>query len=276
MAQNLATKYQKKVSERFALDSFTEGLAFNTDFDWVGSNAIKLYSVDTVAMGNYTRSGAGRYGTASELGTTVDTLTLSRDRSATWTIDKRNAQESQMAQEAGKSLSRQIREVVVPEIDIYRLAAIHTAAGTASNTATAAVTAANAYVKFLDAQAMLDEDKVPITGRICVCTPAFYNFLKQDSTFIKASEIAQKMLVNGQVGEVDGAKIIKVPSSYLPANAAFVLFHPGSFVVPKILDDFKIHDNPPGISGWLVEMRVVYDAFVLAAKANGCARHQIA
>lgn len=274
MAQNLATKYAKKVDERFALDSFTQGLAFNTDYDFVGANTIKVYSVDTVAMGNYTRTGADRYGAAGELGTTIATYALARDRAATWTIDKRNYQESQMAQEAGKSLARQTKEIVIPEIDIYRLAAIHTAA--AGQTATLAITKDNAYVKFLEANAKLDESKVPVAGRVMYCTPAYYNFLKQDSSFVKASEIGQKMVLKGEVGEVDGVKIVKVPSTYLPASTAFVVFHPSAVLAPKVLDDFKIHQDPPGISGWLCEMRIVYDTFILATKTGAFARHQIA
>jgi N4-gp56 family major capsid protein len=237
-------------------------------------NAINVYGVDNVAMGSYTRSGTARYGTPAELGNTKTTYTLARDRAATWTIDRRNLDESMMVMEAGKSLARQLREIIVPEIDVYRLAAIHTAA--ASQTATTAVTASNAYLMLLNAQAKLDDNKVPMTGRICFCTPAYYNFIKQDSTFIKASEIAQKMLINGQVGEIDGVKIVKVPTSYLPANNAFILCHPSATVGPKILEDYKIHDNPPGINGFLVEIREVYDAFVLTNKATACARHQIA
>ena len=34
------------------------------------------------------------------------------------------------------------------------------------------------------------------------------------------------------------------------------------------LEDYKIHRDPPGISGSLVEGRIVYDAFVLENKAK--------
>ena len=34
------------------------------------------------------------------------------------------------------------------------------------------------------------------------------------------------------------------------------------------LQDYRIHSDPPGISGSLVEGRVVYDAFVLQNKAK--------
>ena len=250
--------------------------AVNQDYDWIGVSAINVYGVDTVAMVDYTRTGADRYGVPAELGNTKQTLTLAKDRGATWTIDRRNAEETMMVMESGKSLARQIAEVVVPEIDIYRLAAIHTAAGTATHTATTAVTASNAYLMFLNQQANLDNDKIPVAGRICFCSPAFYNFIKQDPTFLKASDLGQKMLINGQVGDLDGVKLVRVPTSYLPANCAFIICHPSATVGPKVLETYKTHQDPPGISGWLVEMRVVYDCFVLTQKINATARHQIA
>jgi N4-gp56 family major capsid protein len=173
-------------------------------------------------------------------------------------------------------LARQIDEVITPEIDVYRLAAMSAAGIAAGNTATAAITSSNAYSKFLDAGAALDEDKVPAAGRIAFVTPAFYNFIKLDPTFTKATEIAQNMLIKGQVGEIDGVKIVKVPSTYLPANTAFLITHQIATVAPKKLQDYKTHDNPPGINGWLVEGRLRYDAFVLNNKANAIYVHKIA
>lgn len=275
MAVNLATKYEKKVDERFTKKSVTEA-AVNREYDWNGVDTIKVYSIPTVAMGNYTKTGLNRYGVAAELDNTVQTMLLTRDRSFTFTIDKANSQDTQGVMEAGKALARQIDEVIVPEIDIYRLSTMSAAAIANGHTAIAAITASNAYVKLLEAGAFLDEDKVSATGRIAFCTPSYYNFLKQDNTFIKASEIAQNMLINGQVGEVDGVKIVKVPSNYLPANHAFVLTHPVATVAAQKLEDYKIHDNPPGINGKLVEGRKRYDAFVLNNKVHALFAHKIA
>jgi hypothetical protein len=276
VAINLASKYSSNVDERFSLLSVTENIGLNKEYDWSGVKTVTVYSVDTVAMGNYSRTGTTRYGTPEELGDTKKDYTLSKDRSFTYTIDRGNASEQLMIKKAGSTLARQIKEVVVPEIDAYRLAAWSTVAVANSHTATAAVTADNAYVKFLDAQEALDEDKVPQAGRICFVTPAYYNFLKQDDTFIKSGDLSQKMLINGQVGEVDGVKIIKIPSSYLPTNHAFILMHPKCSVSPKKLEDYKTHDNPPGINGWLVEGRLIYDCFVLEAKKDAIFAHKIA
>ena len=276
MAVNLASKYSKKVDERFSLLSVTENIGLNKDYDWNGVKTVTVYNIDTVAMGNYTRSGANRYGTPTELGDTKTDYSLSKDRAFTFTIDRGNYTEQLMVKEAGKALARQIKEVVVPEIDIYRLNAWATAAAANSHVETHAITNENAYSYFLNAQEALDEDKVPQTGRICYVTPKFYNLLKQDDSFIKVGDLSQKMLINGQVGEVDGVRIIKIPSSYLPSNTAFLLIWPKCSVSPKKLEDYKTHDNPPGINGWLVEGRVIYDAFVLNAKKDAIFVHKTA
>jgi N4-gp56 family major capsid protein len=269
MAVNLASKYSSKVDERFKLKSLTEA-AVHQDYDWEGVDTIKVYSIATSPMNNYTRSGLARYGTAAELDDTVATYQLTRDRSFTFTIDRGNQMDSMGVREAGKALARQNDEVIVPEIDTYRLSVYVTAAAANGGRPTATnITTSNAYSSFLTANAYLDENKVPQGGRIAFVTPTYYNLLKQDSAFLKASDIGQQMLINGQVGEVDGVKIVKAPSTYFPAKTPFIITHTSVMCAPKKLQDYKIHDNPPGINGWLVEGRIIYDAFVMDAKKKG-------
>lgn len=270
IAVNLATKYASKVDERFKLGALTEA-ATNQDYEWEGSNAIKVYSVTTSAMNDYTRTGLARYGTAAEMADTIATYTLAKDRSFTFTIDKGNKMDTpEGVRDAGKALRRQTDEVVLPEIDVYRLAAWTTAAAANSGRPTATnITASNAYSSFLTAQEYLSENKVPITGRIAFVAPTYYSFLKLDTGFIKASDMGQKIMINGQVGEVDGVKIVVVPTAYLPTKTPFIITHPSVMVAPKKLQDYKLHDNPPGISGVLAEGRIYYDAFVLDAKKKG-------
>lgn len=275
MAQNLAQKYSDKVDERFIRQSFTEQ-AVNKDYSWVGVVTVQVYSVDVVANGDYSRTGSTRYGTAAELGTGLQALTLAKDRSFTFTIDKGNHTEEMMVTRANRALRRQLEEVMIPEIDTYRIGVMSAAAIANGHTATEATTASNAYAQLLAAGEALSEDNVPTSGRIAFVTPAFYSFLKLDNSFIRNSELGQKMLINGQVGEVDGVKIVMVPSSYFPANHAFVMCHPVATVSPKKLEDYKIHDNPPGINGKLVEGRCIYDAFVLDSKVDALYAHKIA
>jgi N4-gp56 family major capsid protein len=273
MAVNYAAKYEKNVDERFKLKSLTEA-AVNREFDWNGVDTIKVYSIPTVAMNNYVKTGTSRYGAAAELDNTVQTMLLTRDRSFTFTIDKASEQDTQGVMAAGKALARQVDEVIVPEIDVYRLATMSAAAVANGHTVTAAVDKATAYEAVLNGTEKLDDKKVPQGGRLLYVTSGFYKLIKLAPDFIKSTEIAQKMLITGQVGELDGMKVIKVPSTYMPANAPFLICHPVATVGAQKLEDYKIHDNPPGINGKLVEGRKRYDAFVLENKKNALYVHK--
>ena len=264
---NLAQKYAKQVDERFYRESQAM-MALNNNYEFTGVETVKVYSIPVVAMTDYKRTGANRYGTPNDLTRNVQTLTVKRDRSFTFIIDKGDKIQSQMVSDAGKALSRQIREVCVPEFDCYvfnTLAAAATARGAISDTA---ATKENAYELLLAGQEHLGDRNVPDKGRVAFCSYRFANLLKQDSAFMKYGDASQQMLVKGVIGEVDGTKIVKVPASRLPAGAAFLLTHPIAATAPKQLEDYKIHDDPPGISGWLVEGRLIYDCFVLNEKAD--------
>lgn len=273
MAVNYAAKYEKKVDERFKLKSLTEA-AVNREYDWTGVDTIKVYSIPTVAMNNYVKTGTSRYGAAAELDNTVQTMLLTRDRSFTFTIDKASEQDTQGVMAAGKALARQIDEVIVPEIDIYRLATMSAAAVANGFTTTASVDKATAYEAVLNGTEKLDDSKVPQGGRLLYVTSGFYKLIKLAPDFIKSTEIAQNMLIKGQVGELDGMKVIKVPTSYMPANTPFLIVHPVATVGAQKLEDYKIHDNPPGINGKLIEGRKRYDAFVLENKKNALYVHK--
>lgn len=273
MAQNLATKYSPKVAERFSILSKTDD-ATNNDYDWDGVTTVKVYQVDSTPMGNYSRVGVNRYGTPTDAGTAAQTLTLTRDRSFSTVIDRRNNDESQGVLAAGKWLARQMREVITPEIDVYRLAALNTAAvANASSLFVGATTASNAYNNFLGLNEKISEGLVPTTGRISFMTAGYYNLLKQGN-FILASNDAYSDRHTGDLGTVDGNKIVIVPTSYMPTNVDLITTHSVALVSPMVLTDYITHENAPGYNGWLIEGRIVYDAFVLDAKRNAIAAHR--
>lgn len=272
MSQNLAAKYSPQVAERFSTIALTQ-VGVNNDYDWNGVTTVNVYSVNTVAMNNYTRAGDDRYGAINDVGDTKQALTLARDRSFTTVIDRRNNDESQGVLDAGKFLARQLREVVTPEIDVYRLAAWNTAA-VANSLAlnTGATTSSNAYTDFLALQASMSDNLVPTMGRVAFMTQTYYNLLKQ-SNFILDSNDAYSDRKTGKLGTVDGTQVVVVPASYMPSVTNLIVTHPSVMVSPMVLTDYETHTNPPGISGNLIEGRVVYDAFVLTAKVNGVVVH---
>jgi len=274
MAVNYAAKYDSKIQERFKLKSLTEA-AVNRDYDWSGVDTVNVYTVPTSPLNDYTISGMSRYGTPLEQSTSIQTMKVMKDRSYAITIDKKTVQDTPLATIAGKTLAIQTDEVIIPEIDVYRLALMSATAITNLATATVAITASNAYSSFLTAQEWFGNKKIPLLGKICFCTYAYYSFLKKDTSFILASDIAMEKRINGQMGECDGVKIVPVPSTYMPLNVAFIIVHPSATCAVKKLEDYKTHDNPPGINGALLEGRIRYDAFVLDTKKDALYAHKI-
>ncbi|MDB5177446.1 MAG: N4-gp56 family major capsid protein [Candidatus Saccharibacteria bacterium] len=273
MAVNLASKFAPKVDERFRLESLTDA-GVNKEFEWVGVNAINILTLSSVALADYTRTGTARFGAPVELQDTKQTMTITKDRGNSIVVDKGNNLQQLGLKTAGKILAMQTSEIVIPEVDVYRLAAMGTAAvANSRKLATGASSASNAYTTVLTLQGSLSNDLVPLKNRILFVTPAFLNFLKLDPNFTKASDLAYTSLVNGQVGEVDGAKIVVVPSVYFPANTDVILAHSSVTVAAEQLNDFQTHMDPPGISGMQIDYRIIYDAFVRTPKVNGLAVH---
>ena len=120
MAINYAEKYSPQVDERFKLGSLTTALV-NHAYDWLGVATVKVYSVPTAEMNDYTLTGSNRYGTPAELNNEVQEMTLAKDRSFTFTIDKKSEDDTMGVMAAGAALARQIDEVIIPEIDTYRI-----------------------------------------------------------------------------------------------------------------------------------------------------------
>jgi len=275
MAVNLATKYQKAIDQVFALGSLTK-VGFAGKFDFTGSDTVKVYTLTTQALTDYSRTGANRYGTPDEVQDTVATYTLSKDRSFSSTIDKGNYIQGNLVKTTGAYIKAEMNEQVIPELDTYNMTVLTATAVSASQDVTTVVTESNAFETLMDANIALDESKVPANGRICFATPTYHKFLRLDDNFIKTSDMSQKIMIKGMVGEADGAKIIKIPTSYFPANTNFILTHPKANVNPQQLSELKTHKDPPGISGALIEGRYIYDAFSFLQKIKATYRSKSA
>lgn len=176
MAINYASKYAQKIDEKFARESMTSP-AVNNDYDFVGVKTVNVYSVPTAPMNDYSVTGTSRYGTPEELDNTVQELTMSMDRSFTFTIDRGTYNDTQMSNAAGAALQRQLREVVVPEIDKYRFGKIVEGAGT---TVTGTISKTTAYDAFLTGASELIENNVPLTGCTAFVSSNFYKNIKED------------------------------------------------------------------------------------------------
>jgi len=267
MAVNLTVRFSGKVDEVINNGALSTP-SINKDYDFVGAKTVKVYAFGTVPLNDYNRTGSNRYGTPQELQDTVQEMTMTQDKSFTFTIDKGNATDTEPGvREAGKQLRRETDLEIIPALDLYRFTKIAVGAGHKFY-ATTALTTSTAYAAFLDANQAIDDEDVPATGRICNASPAFLNLIKQDKNFIKAGDLSQRTLFTGQVGEIDGVAIIKVPAKRLPAGLLFEITHPMACTAPVKINEYKLHQDPPGLSGMLAEGRVYHDAFILGNKAR--------
>lgn len=270
MAIDLAEKFLPHVDEQFSTES-KKALLTNQDFSWDGAHAVKVYKVTTSAMNDYGRSGAkdgnwSRYGAVESLAAITERLALTKDRSFTFAIDKLDQDETAQQLAAASALARQNREVTIPEVDSYTYGVMCSKAGT--KPAALALTAANIYTEILKGSQALDDAQAPETERVLVVTPAVYAIMKQCKDIVMETDVGNDLRLKGVIGILDGMSVQKIPASRLPENFGFMIAHPCATVAPVKLEDYNLHENPPGISGSLVEGRIVYDAFVLDNKAK--------
>ena len=284
MAINLASKFESKTSELLKARAKTSGI-INQDYNWDGVNAINVYTLTDPTMNTYAPSGANRYGSPAEVQDTKQTFTLTRDRSFTNTIDMSNYQDTMEIRKPAKFLAQATKNVLVPEVDTYRLATLGTAGAltnggnygtiTARNAVVTAgaTTASNAYTNFLTLQADITNNEASEEGRVAVMTASYYNLLKQGG-FVLDSDKGQTKLDSGDLGTVDGVSVVICPSSRMPSATDLIITHPSNMVAPEKLKDYTVHKNPPGVNGYLIEYRIRYDSFFDLNKIFSLAIHK--
>ncbi len=267
---DLVTRFQPLTDEKFASESKKE-IVTNNDFSWEGAKAINLYKLTTTQMNDYDRAGTSgnisRFGELRSLDATTELLELTKDRSFTFVIDKLDEDETAMQLTAATALERQLREVVIPEVDKYTYSVMCENAGT--KPPATSLTKENIYLQIIQATKELDNAEVPEVGRVLLVTPDTYFLMKQCKDIILDTDIAQEMRNKGVIGMLDGLTVIKIPATRLPDDFGFMVVHPVATAAPTKLADYRIHQEPPMISGSLIEGRINYDAFVLDNKAKG-------
>lgn len=266
MSIELVTQYAPYVDEIFSAES-KKSLLTNQDLSWTGAHSVKVYKISTANMNDYSRnSGANRYGTPKDLDATTEEMTLKKDRSFTFVIDRLDKDETKGQLAAATALARQTREVVVPEVDKYTYGVMIANAGT--KPAAVELTAENIYSEIIKATNALDNAEVPETGRVLVVTPDTFLLMKQCKEIMMETDIGNNLRLKGVISNLDGLNVVKIPKNRLAENFGFMVAHPCATVAPTKLESYKTHQDPPGISGELVEGRICYDAFVLENKAK--------
>jgi len=190
---------------------------------------------------------------------------MTQDKSFTFTIDKGNAGEQLNIKSAARAIRRQTDEKITPMLDKYRFDVWTRSAGTIVGMSEE-ITAENIIHKIMDATEVLNDLAAP-DNRVLFIPGCYYKLIKQNPDFISVDKLGEQALAKGHVGYVDGMKVVEVPRGYLPKDVYFFVACKKALLAPVKLQEYKVHRDPPGISGDLAEGRVIHDAFVLGASA---------
>ena len=278
MTVNLATKYEPKLALAYTRESVLTGKT-NTDYNWNGVVSINVLSPVTQALNDYDRTASGnRYGTPAELQDTKQTMTIKLDKSFAITVDRGNNDEQMMAKKTGEVTKAEIGEQVVPFFDKYALTTWATDAGT--RTQLAAVDKDTVLDMFIAAHSHFFNNNVPINGKdqYAYVSTTTYAKLLRNPEFISVEKLGQDVLSKGVVGKCMNFIVVEVPDTYLVKGATTyqALFaNKKSVLAPTKLNELKVHNDAPGISGVLIEGRYRGDAFVLDVAKQGVLAYYI-
>lgn len=264
---NLHAKFANNLPEFFGKNSIIAGRLSNR-YSFTGVATVKLTIPQTVPLTDYRRSGTNRYGDPQEIQDTVQELTLSRDRSFALTVDKGNNTEQGMLKSAGRILKLQMQQRCIPESDKYTMERLAMLGGNIV-AITSAPTKTTIADLVSDGTAALDDAEVPEENRTLYVTPDIYKLLKHSPLYVDNNTLGKRAVLKGQVGEYDNMPVIKVSAKRFPENVYFLIVHKDSACAPQTISETKLHKDPPGISGNLMEGRFRYDCFVFEPTACG-------
>lgn len=267
MTINLHEKYSAKVADKFYTESVILGKT-SREYEFDGYKSIKVTTFQTVAPGDYKRTGSARYGTLTDVQDTIQTMTVAQDKSVTLAVDKGDNKQSQMIRNAGKIANLEVREQFVPMFDKYALDAWAKHTGVLSK-AHSSLTKSNIVEAIGDGITAMMNEGVALTNVYCYIGATNYSKLVNAPEFLNLEKLGAKAVAKGVVGEVRGVQIVPVPDAYLPSGVNFMLVKKECVLAPTQIKDLKLHTDPMGVSGAVLEIRWLFDAFVLDAKKAG-------
>ena len=269
MPINYATKYATKIAERFKKASITdEDCGHEYDFLGPNSKTIRIGSVNTVPETDYSRTGDDRFGTTYDVGDTVQEMTCEKAPAFSFTIDKLDGTDQAIEKSAASALRRQLDEVTVPNMDIYRIrkwvmgANIQIVPGEAPTKNTIGG-------MILDVGAAMTDALVPLENRTLYISTQYYKLLKQNPDYLGVESLGKDALTRGVVGDFDNNKVKPVPSKYMPGGIYFMIKYKGATVDPVKLAQYDVLPKVKGYSGPVVQGVTYYDSFVLGTKGDG-------
>lgn len=274
-------RYKAALVKGFEKASETDSLFDHSlDMEFSGVKTVHVKSIITEPLQDYNRNvpvfadngngvalGMSRYGATKEIGNEEQTFTMTQDKSLSLSVDKGNNKEVMDKHKVGEIMAAERDEHIIPYVDTYRLKAWAEKAGMVYTVSAAptADTIIEHIVKARNAQ----RNKGVKDNPTLLIPYEYLDALMLAKQWINLDSLAGKTLPKGTVGQIAGMNVKPISNDRMPADVFFMIIHPKAVISPVKIKDFKGHVDPPGLSGDLIEFRMIFDAFVLGKKADG-------
>jgi len=288
----LASKFLQLIDAVYKMESKTATLdALTQAPDFLNANEVKVMKLDTVGLGNYSRSTGYP---AGDINATWETMALSVERGRAFTLDRMDNEES-LGLVLGRLISEWMRVYVAPELDATRFAKYAADAGNVVGSPATLSAAADVLAAIDAGNLALSEDEVPEEGRKLYITYTLKQLLDASLTRVWTNDTS----VNRALKFLENTEVIGVPQSrfyteitlnpgdtstaggYAKTSSTgkdinFMIIHPDAVCQPIKLNQVKYFS--PEVNqlsdGHLWQYRLYHDAFVYDNHANGIYLHK--
>lgn len=290
----LAQKYLPMLDEVYKA-SAKAAILDATKIDIVGGNTVKVFKTSMDGLGDYSRNDGFVNGDVTG---SWETMTLTKDRGRSFQIDRMDNEET-LDMAFGTLAGEFIRTKVVPEVDAYTFAKMAGTTGISVATAADITVGTSDVPTFIEeAERQMNEDEVPVEGRILFISETAYAALKAkvDRTTLNGDGGIDRGIIT-----YDGMRIIRVPQNrfytaitlkdgktdgqkaggYVGTitsgyNINFLIVHPSAVckVVKHVLPRIFTPDENQKADAWKFDYRLYHDMFVYENKVKGIYLHR--
>lgn len=287
----LAEKFVPILDEIYTRESVTARLdSLVRQLDHSQANKVQIFKTSLIGLGTYSKATGFPPGDVTGL---WEDIQLTKDRGRAFSVDAMDDEES-IGMAFGTLVGEFMRTQVVPEVDAYRFSAYASASGV-SAVGSGATLSASTILAAIDVAALqLDEDQVPMEGRILYLSSSCYRYLNAAISRTLANERGAER----RLQRLDEMEIIPVPQSRfytsvtLDAGVAsdaggyvktvstgkdlnFMLLHPSAVWQAKKHEKPRIFspDENQTADAWLFQYRLYHDAGVYDNKVDGIYIH---
>ncbi|ACI00366.1 gp6 [Listeria phage P40] len=250
-----------------------------------GGNTMKIASIVTTGLNAYDRENG--YGTKGTVTLTWETKTFDLDRSATFSIDAMDVDESNNLATAANVLNVFQKTQVVPEIDKYRFTKLAQEGSVTGGVVDATAPDSASQALFTDIAKMLEVIDDP-SQLVIITSPTTLETMANSARFreSKNTQVLKRGEVDTKVEFVNDIEVVQVPSAYLYDKVTITSGAPsytGAKAIPYIIakrdaatgivkaDNVKIFD--PAVNqeadAYKIQVRIYHTLFVAKNQKAG-------